>query len=87
MAVSSTGAPLQLIAGQHGAVYRAGAGTVTGDFGIIYALSAAVLGSVTSSSVTGSALTNVPLPAGAAIYGRFSSITVSSGDVMCYKTV
>lgn len=58
-------------------------GTLSGDYGMIFAHSAAVL-NLTSSTITGT-LTSVEIPAGAYYRGRFSSITITSGKITAYN--
>ena len=72
--------------GQAGGVYITGAGTTAGTFDAIQALTAAVL-NLASPNITGAALNAVPIPAGAIIYGTFTSVTWVSGSVIAYNKV
>lgn len=54
-----------------------------GPWGAITANAAAVANLV-ASNWTGT-LTAVPIPAGCTIYGHFTSITLASGSVTCYR--
>jgi cation transporter-like permease len=69
--------------GEYGADYYADTSAHTGDWEAIQALEAAVAALV-STNVAGT-LSAVPIPAGAIIFGRFTSITLSSGKVIAYR--
>jgi len=77
----------KLAVGRLGSIYitNTSANSTTGSdkWGVIQALSDTVIASLTSSTMTGT-LTAIPLPAGAAIYGYFTSITLTSGKVVAY---
>jgi len=83
-------APVSLSLGQLGSEIIDDTEEHTGDFGIIYALQSCVIGTlVTANKANGDpimrgTLTSIPLPAGAALYGRFTSITLSSGYAFAY---
>jgi len=61
--------------------------TRTGRFSALQAVSAAVLdGSGTvCRNATGDSLEDLPIPAGFAIYGVFTSVKLKSGKVLAYK--
>lgn len=56
-------------------------GTITGDFNAIQFITDASFTSI-SGNVTG--LAGVTIPAGTILYGRYSSITISSGTIIAY---
>ena len=60
-------------------------GTLTGDFGLLLAHADSVL-SVTSSTITGT-LTSVNMPQGFYWRGRFSSVTITSGEITAYDSI
>lgn len=68
--------------GEDGALYITDTNPHVGVFESIQALEAAVAALV-SPNIVG-ALGAVPIPAGAIIYGRITSITLASGKVMAY---
>lgn len=70
--------------GQFGATY-ATTGTVSGSFGAIQALELASLNITASNWGNGSAISSVPIPAGATVFGNITSFTVVSGKVLAYK--
>lgn len=91
-----TSAPISMSVGQLGSLLIADGDPHTGNFGIIYALQATVIAELISSTAAdGNPLhvnaagsgtwATVPLPAGAAIYGHFTSITLTSGTVIAYN--
>jgi hypothetical protein len=58
----------------------------TGRFNRIYALAATVIASATVAGRTGNTFAAVPLPAGGWIDGQFSSITLTSGTAVAYRS-
>jgi hypothetical protein len=73
--------------GQGGAVYTADTSSVEGNFGAIQALEDSVFTSLNVGNWGGSATDDLPLPAGATIFGNFTSYTLTSGKVVAYKNV
>ena len=57
----------------------------TGRFGRLYALEATVINTATVQNASGNTFSAVPLPAGGAIDGLFTSVTLTSGKVVAYK--
>ena len=76
------GSDVTNLKGEDGGLYITDTAAHTGDFDCIIAHEAAVAALV-SSNIDGT-LTAVVIPAGLAIFGRFSSITLASGKVMAY---
>ena len=76
--------------GEGGGIYitDTSAHTLTGTqmFCAILAHEATVIATATSPTVTGT-LTTVAIPAGAVWYGRFTSITLTSGKVTAYYAI
>ena len=73
--------------GQFGAVYKSAAGALSGGpWGSIQAVLTAVV-SVTASNWTGDATTAVDIPAGATIFGNFTAISLTSGEIIAYKQI
>jgi hypothetical protein len=70
--------------GDRGGIYITDTSAHTGDFDAITALEATVVAELVSNTITGT-LTSVPIPSGATIYGRFSSIDLASGKVFAYN--
>lgn len=66
--------------GQKGFEYLA-SGNVAGNFNAVQVIADATVSVVASN---GDNLTNVDLPAGMTIVGRFTSVTISSGKVLAY---
>jgi hypothetical protein len=72
--------------GQFGAVYKTATGSLAGGpWGAIQATTTAVV-NVTSGNWTGDATTAVDIAAGATIFGSFSSISLTSGKIIAYKS-
>lgn len=82
--------------GQLGSIYVDNTTAQTGDFGILYALTDVTFSALTSGNgVDGTACTKLGasvaslnsavIPAGGALYGRFSGFTLASGKLMAYK--
>lgn len=69
------------VLGQHGFKYLTGTDSATGEFVAIQAL---VDTAVTVTVTKGDALTGITIPAGMAIYGPFTSITLTSGTALAY---
>jgi len=57
----------------------------TGRFFRLYALEAAVIDTATVQNASGNSFSAVPVPAGCAIDGLFTSVTLASGKVVAYK--
>lgn len=57
----------------------------TGRFFRLYALEATVINTATVQNASGNTFAAVPLPAGGAIDGLFTSVTLTSGKVVAYK--
>lgn len=70
--------------GQFGAVYVADTTQTNGNFGAIQAIEGAVI-TLTASNWTPGTATAIPLPAGATIFGSFSTFTLTSGKVIAYR--
>ena len=51
------------------------------------AISALEDASISATAVGGDSLSSVTIPKGMTIYGKFSSITVSSGKILAYREV
>ncbi len=79
-------ANIRNLKGEKGGIYITDTTAHTGDFDAITALETAVIAELISDNITGT-LTSVPLPAGATIYGRFSSIDLASGKVIAYNRI
>lgn len=71
--------------GTNGAIYESGTTAVTGTFCAITALEATVFSLLTVENWGGDTTANLPLPAGATLFGRVSAFTLSSGKVIAYK--
>ena len=71
--------------GQYGATFKTAAGALTGGpWASIQATAAAVV-NVTAENWSGDGTTAVDIPAGASIFGYFTSITLTSGKIIAYK--
>ncbi len=71
--------------GQAGYVYGA-AGVVAGtEYVAITALSAAQIDTTSNDTSVYPTLTNVTIPVGTTIYGRWTSVTLDSGTIIVYK--
>jgi hypothetical protein len=69
-----------------GASHITGTTTVDGNFGLIYAHTAATLAAgTTSPNINGAALTGAVIPAGTYFGGWFSAIQLSAGRVTAYR--
>ena len=69
-----------------GVEYISGTTAVTGKFGAITALAAAVLDATTvAADYTGDSIASMPIPVGTTIYGVFTNIKLTSGKVLAYK--
>jgi len=65
-----------------------GTASATGDFFAILCLATAsvtLISPILPGQITGSALTTIPMSPGTILYGRFSSVTVVSGNVVAYN--
>lgn len=49
------------------------------------AITALEAATINATSEVGDSLSSVAIPAGVTVYGRFSSITVSSGKILAYR--
>ena len=78
------GAYKSLELGGLGGIYVADTSVRNGTFGCILALTACVVNTMTSSNITGT-LTAVSIPAGTRVYGKFSSVTLTSGTCIIYN--
>lgn len=57
----------------------------TGRFFRLYALEATVINMATVQNASGNTFSAVPIPAGGAIDGIFTSVTLTSGKLIAYK--
>lgn len=57
----------------------------TGRFFRLYALEATVINTATVQNASGNTFSAVPVPAGGAIDGIFTSVTLTSGKLIAYK--
>lgn len=57
----------------------------TGRFFRVYALEASVINTATVQNASGNTFSAVPIPAGGAIDGLFTSVTLTSGKVVAYR--
>lgn len=57
----------------------------TGRFFRLYALEATVINTATVQNASGNTFSAVPIPAGGAIDGIFTSVTLTSGKLIAYK--
>ena len=75
-----------LAVGQNGArVVTSLASPINGSFGAIQATEDATFTSITASNWTGDSTLNLKLPAGASIFGAFTTFTLTSGKVIAYN--
>jgi len=72
--------------GQGGAVYVTDTTQTNGNFGAIQAVADTVFSALVAGNWTGTTA-NLPLPAGATIFGNFTSFTLTSGKVVAYRNV
>jgi hypothetical protein len=72
--------------GQGGAVYVADTTQTNGSFGAIQAVADTVFSALVAGNWTGTTA-SLPLPAGATIFGNFTSFTLTSGKVVAYRNV
>ena len=72
--------------GQGGEVYVTDTTKTDGSFGAIQAVADAVFSALVAGNWTGTT-TSLPLPAGATIFGNFTSFTLTSGKVVAYRNV
>jgi hypothetical protein len=73
-----------LSVGQNGAHYVTSGGT-NGKFGAIQATEDAVFSILVASNWTGESTAGLKLPAGASIFGAFTSFALASGKVIAYN--
>lgn len=71
----------QTSSGDYGFKYIQAGGSVTDSFRVIQVLTDAV---ITTTTSVGDALTSVSLSEGTLIYGKFNSVSVTSGSVIAY---
>ena len=71
-------------AAQLGTEYISDTEAHAGPFCRLYALAATVVASA-EGNVSGNTFTAVPIPAGGAIDGIFTSVTLTSGKIVAYK--
>lgn len=75
-----------LSVGQNGARYVSELGIQKfGNWGAIQATEDAIFSGLTASNWTGESTTGLKLPAGASIFGAFTSFTLTSGRVIAYN--
>jgi hypothetical protein len=72
--------------GQGGAVYVTNTTQTDGSFGAIQAVADTVFTALVAGNWTGTTA-SLPLPAGATIFGNFTSFTLTSGKVVAYRNV
>lgn len=72
--------------GQFGGVHEVGTTAITGVWIKILCLTATTFATLTSN-ITGDALTGIAHPAGTILYGRFTAITLTSGEIIAYNAV
>jgi hypothetical protein len=72
--------------GQGGAVYVTDTAQTDGNFGAIQAVADTVFSALIAGNWEGTT-TDLPLPAGATIFGNFTSFTLTSGKIVAYKNV
>jgi hypothetical protein len=72
--------------GQGGAVYVSDTTQTNGNFGAIQAVADTVFSALVAGNWTGTTA-SLPLPAGATIFGNFTSFTLTSGKVVAYRNV
>jgi hypothetical protein len=77
---------ISLSLGQGGAVYVADTTQTDGAFGAIQAVADTVFSALVAGNWTGTTA-SLPLPAGATIFGNFTSFTLTSGKVVAYRNV
>lgn len=89
-----TGSPDSIALGGLGAIVMTDTNARTGDFAIIHALTDCVIAALISQTVRKDSTTAAlpatiafTLPAGHDIYGRFSSIQLTSGQCIAYSAV
>ena len=72
-------------AGQGGYVYGAASAVAGTEYVAITAVAAAQVDTTSDDTALFPNLSNVPIPAGATIYGRWTSVTLDSGNIIVYK--
>ena len=72
--------------GQGGAVYVTDTTQTDGSFGAIQAVADTVFSALVAGNWDGTT-DDLPLPAGATIFGNFTSFTLTSGKVVAYRNV
>lgn len=75
--------PVTGLMGERGGVVITGTSAVTGDFGAIQFYEESVINAITMPDFTGS-LASETIPAGTIIYGKVTSITLTSGACIAY---
>ena len=86
------GAPTSEALGQLGSDFIGDTNPYTGQWGIIYCLTACTFSTLTSgkladgsTSCMSGTLTGISLSPGMSIYGIFTAITLASGKIVAYK--
>jgi hypothetical protein len=74
-----------LALGQYGAVYEVGTTVISGAFGCITAVEDSVFTSLSASNWEGDSTALMPIKAGMAIFGSFTSFQLLSGKVIAYR--
>lgn len=75
-------------AGLGGVIYETGTTALTGlDVAFIDCLTETTFATLTNTLATGDAITGIALPAGTRLYGKFTAITLTSGNIAAYKSV
>lgn len=80
--IVKTGNFQQSLVGDYGFSYLTTGGSETASFRAIQALEDS---SVTTTTTVGDALTEVIIPTGSVIWGKFDSVAVVAGKVIAYK--
>ncbi len=70
--------------GQFGGVHESGTTAITGSFFKIQCLTATTFALLTSN-IIGDVLTGIAHPAGTILYGQFTAITLTSGEIIAYN--
>ena len=71
--------------GQAGYVYGSASAVTGTEYIAITALSAAQIDTTSNDTSVYPTLTNVTIPVGTTIYGRWTSVTLDSGTIIVYK--
>lgn len=75
--------------GERGAVTVGTGNTVVGNFAVLQIITDTTLSALGADNYSqqDGLLTSITLPAGTMLYGKFSSVSVDNGFVVCYKDV